>query len=166
MGVKGQIAWNKYDLDMKKVIELYQNKMSVPQIAKLMGVSQNVIYVRLRERGVTRTSSETLKGKNAKINNPNWKGGRHVCKRTGYVILSNGEREHRLVAEQKIGRKLLKGEVVHHINGDTSDNRPENLEVLPSQSEHMKLHMTTNEARRRGLQTKRSKAALLAVIDL
>ena len=32
-----------------------------------------------------------------------------------------------------LGRPLLPGEVVHHINGD---NRPENLRVFSSQAEH------------------------------
>lgn len=48
--------------------------------------------------------------------------------------------EHRIIIENYLGRKLNRNEVVHHINGDKSDNRIENLKVM-SLSEHTKLHM-------------------------
>jgi len=48
--------------------------------------------------------------------------------------------EHILIAEQQLGRQLIKRkEVVHHINGDKQDNRPTNLLVC-TRSEHRKLH--------------------------
>lgn len=50
-------------------------------------------------------------------------------------------RVHRVIAAIKIGRPLLKGEVVHHIDGDKHNNDPANLEVM-TQSEHAKLHHT------------------------
>lgn len=50
-----------------------------------------------------------------------------------------GRHEHRVVAEKKIGRKLQKGEVVHHIDGDKTNNHPDNLQVM-TDSEHARLH--------------------------
>ena len=51
-----------------------------------------------------------------------------------------GQATHRLVAEQVLGRKLLPGEVVHHIDGNKRNNAPENLMIFSSQSEHAAWH--------------------------
>jgi len=53
----------------------------------------------------------------------------------------NGRHEHRVVAEQMIGRPLRRGEVVHHRDEDKRNNDPANLEVLPSQSTHIRRHI-------------------------
>ena len=47
--------------------------------------------------------------------------------------------EHILIMEKYIGRRIQKGEHVHHINGDRQDNRLGNLQLLSS-SEHAKVH--------------------------
>lgn len=57
--------------------------------------------------------------------------------------------EHRLVASEMLGRTLRRGEVVHHINQNKLDNRPENLEVL-SRAEHNAEHAIRNDLRRLG----------------
>lgn len=47
--------------------------------------------------------------------------------------------EHRIVAAAAIGRPITKGEVVHHINGEKTDNRPENL-IATKRADHSQEH--------------------------
>jgi hypothetical protein len=87
-----------------------------------------------------------------------WKGGR-VIATNGYVMVwepthrlahSNGYvPEHRMVAEEMIGRELAPEEEIHHRNGDRRDNRPANLEVL-THAEHAARHRRRTDLRRPG----------------
>lgn len=87
--------------------------------------------------------------------NPSFTGGRHLAT-TGYVQVLAPDHpatdargyvyEHRLVAEQMLGRLLGRTEVVHHRNLIKTDNRPENLQVLASQTEHMRIHAAIRKA--------------------
>ena len=47
---------------------------------------------------------------------------------------------HILLEEEILKRSLKENEVVHHINGDKHDNRPENLMVFESQQAHVAYH--------------------------
>lgn len=58
--------------------------------------------------------------------------------------------EHRYVMEKFLGRKLKKEEVVHHISGDTSDNRIENLELVKNNGEHRTKHHSRAKRDERG----------------
>lgn len=51
-----------------------------------------------------------------------------------------GRHLRRQVAEQKLGRPLRDGEIVHHIDGDRHNNDPSNLEVLIDQGYHALRH--------------------------
>lgn len=51
-----------------------------------------------------------------------------------------GVHEHRVVAEQILGRPLRENETVHHRDGNKRNNTPENLIIFRSQSEHAKHH--------------------------
>jgi uncharacterized protein (DUF1330 family) len=79
--------------------------------------------------------------------NPNWIGGKVLDKR-GYILIKFREHpnaqtngyiyEHRLVMEKHLGRYLKPEETIHHLNGDKTDNRIENLKLFASKSEHIK----------------------------
>ena len=138
-----------------QIKELYVDKyMSVAQVAILLDTSPYPLYKRLRKLGLMRNFGETrhLNGATKGANNPNWSGGRNI--HSGYVMIwIDGKYvyEHRYVAEQKLGRKLKPKEVIHHIDGNKTNNDPDNIEVYPSHSAHMKNHLTSERAREIGV---------------
>ena len=65
---------------------------------------------------------------------------------SGYITLTSmeygnntGRRLHRVIMENYLGRKLEISEIVHHINGNKTDNRIENLQLM-TRAEHWALH--------------------------
>lgn len=76
---------------------------------------------------------------------PHYKNGKTISSH-GYVILCSkewganaGRYEHRVVMERHLGRKLKRGEIVHHKNGVKTDNRISNLQVM-SRADHNREH--------------------------
>ena len=59
----------------------------------------------------------------------------------GYLRFRNtGKLVHRWAKEKELGRPLEYWEVVHHIDGDRQNNRPENLAVMTAR-EHYRIHV-------------------------
>lgn len=112
---------------------------------------------------------------------PSCRGGAAALNQQGYVLeycpdhpRVNGSTvlQHRLVMECTLGRLLEPYEVVHHLNGDRTDNRASNLQVLDARL-HGLEHAEESRARQqaplspsrvrralRGRSTKEAAAAL------
>lgn len=138
---------------------------SYQQIADELGTTRGNISDRVRRFGIQKKISEAISEGIKKVypdgrRGPlaaNWQGGRRRsnhgarsdgklkeyiylhrpnhpnCTKDGYVM------EHRLVMEESVGRFLRWDEVVHHKNGDTLDNRIDNLQLC-TRGEHTTEH--------------------------
>ena len=124
---KGHTSWNKG----KKFSKKYREKLSKAHLGIPASEHQKEI------------ARKNWTGKN----NPRWKPIGSKRKNHDYILVKIAEhewgKEEWIIAGKKIGRKLYRDEVVHHINGIKYDNRPDNLEVMTGK-EHRILHLKDN----------------------
>jgi lambda repressor-like predicted transcriptional regulator len=146
-------------IDEALLREMAAQGMSCLEMAPELGVSEEVVRERMVRLGIPR-----LPAKARPERNYFWNGGRTVDK-AGYILVKAPDhpnvnhqgyvREHRLVMEQQLGRYLEPGEVVDHIDGNTSNNDPSNLRLFASNAEHLRVTLAgrvpnwTGDGRRR-----------------
>lgn len=92
----------------------------------------------LKRRGKpSHNKGKKLSAEQKGANHPSWKGGKYIGG-DGYVMIYVGDngseigwhsyrKEHTIVFEESLNRKLTADEVIHHIDGDKTDNQIENL---------------------------------------
>lgn len=137
---------NRTDEEFKQFLlkEYSEKRRSMSDIAKELGISWVIVSRYLDKYNIyKRSKSEQQTGTGAS----NWSGG--IGLHNGYISILRPNHpnartqkyvyHHIIVAEKKLGRYLKKGEVVHHIDFNKTNNDPNNLVVLTS-SDHMRLH--------------------------
>jgi DNA-binding transcriptional regulator GbsR (MarR family) len=147
--------------------------MSIPEISLATGVSMSTIRLGLLKLGILRSRADSMliassKGKlgsgnrgKRRIFTQAWKNniskGRQlyadknalgICtKQSGYIEFTRGNNkgrsQHVVAMENKIERRIGDNDVVHHIDGDRSNNCINNLRLM-TRSEHARLHAIEN----------------------
>lgn len=160
-----------------EMIDLYTAGNSIPMVSKALGIPLSTIRFRLHRLSLLRTHREAaeLAVKSGRFAGRPARSGftlsddarrrisearkRHAdanaagvsLKPSGYLEVTRGEDKgkhyHRVVVERAIGRKLESCEVIHHIDGDKTNNNLDNLQVMTAQ-EHSSLHARENLNRR------------------
>ncbi len=135
---KGHIAWNK---GKKHPIARLN-----PQVFKKGSTPWNKDKHWSKE--MKNKLSNAHKGLNTGKKNYFWKGG--IIKRKDYIYIwspnhpytnnDNYIAEHRLVMETHLGRYLKPEEKVHHLDGDVTNNKIENLYLFLNKSKHTTYH--------------------------
>lgn len=119
---------------------------SITQISKEIKCADTTIRTWLKKFEIPiRSNSESKIGKR----NHQWKGGETIEK-NGRVLIRKPGHPHvhkngyvyryHLIMEKILGRYLKPEEVVHHENGKSDDDRPENLGLFISTGEHTYFH--------------------------
>lgn len=141
-GEKGETNWNNYVQGQRKrgwTGETFCQPCAASRNGKL-------------GRGKPNPAVSASNRKRSGDVHPSWKGGRYIDHH-GYVMVSvrsgrnsgsgweNYRKEHVVVMEEHLGRPLKRNEVVHHIDGDKTNNSLENL-WLTTRSGHRRAHLS------------------------
>lgn len=160
--------------------DLYEvRKLSIPQIATQLRLPLSTIRCRMIKAGIilrSRTDGVRLRGPHIsqmqrgkkRIFSPVWIRNirlarlRHAdlhavgvsLKSDGYLEFTRGPHKgrpvHDVIVEQRIGRRLMPNEIVHHDNEVRHDNSDKNL-ILMTRADHTALHRRREAAKRKSI---------------
>lgn len=149
----GRIWHERYE----KLTEMILGGLTAPDIADIFGINPETIRKFARKRCL-----KIKKVEQSMVNHPCWKNGTtydrsgYLLQRVkkdgefGYLIRAIAKRGkagtdsagyapvHRIVMHKKLGRPLTSNEVVDHVDGNNTNNDPENLRLFSSNAEHLK----------------------------
>lgn len=155
--------------DIETITDLYSKNLSIPEICEKTKIARSIIRYHLLKYGILRSRAEAIRiaAKKGRLGG-GLRGKKRVftdshraaikkamiefgiknargfsVKPNGYcevtVGVNKGRRVHDVIMEAIMGRKLSYCEVVHHIDGNTTNNDPMNLKIM-NQGDHLRYH--------------------------
>jgi hypothetical protein len=116
-----------------KLITHNGETMNIRQWADRLGISRVTLAARLGRYGMKPEYALTSKPLVKEASGENYPAVS--------VGESKTEREHRIIAERALGRRLPPEAEVHHVDADKANNQPGNLVICPNHAYHRLLHM-------------------------
>lgn len=153
----------RYSVDLSVISSWWHEGNTAEEMARKVGSSTQPIKTALKRLGLARPAKRRP-GVGSGAKNSAWKGGR-LLRNDGYVLLwrPDGRHvlEHRVVMASALGRPLTTREVVHHRDGNKSNNALENLE-LTNPVDHGRTHAVRGKSNARA-QIQRPPCALCGI---
>jgi hypothetical protein len=125
---------------------MYQSGLSIPEISEKTGTPKSTIRFKLIRKSPYKpwNSKSKKKASAAQIKRWDRTGRKGVSlKPNGYLEFTHGPQKgrsvHRVIIEKYLGRKLDYFETIHHCDGNRSNNKIGNLELM-SRAEHARIH--------------------------
>ena len=125
---------------LRNLVEV--QKLQQWRVSEITGIPRKKVSKFCKRYGIVSQRTGPRSGEG----HPNWKGGRMLIGGYWYIYSPNHPHvtkqrrvaEHRLVMERELGRYLDPSEVVHHKDGDSQNNAPENLILFQHNADHLR----------------------------
>lgn len=137
----------KKDISTDQIRDLYQQGISIRDIAEELGIGDEALRRRMIRAGIERRSLKESVPRGAQ--NRHYKDGQRDARKKMRDSLPR--KESWQVAAICLGHPLARGWIVHHMDENPTNNDPANLWLFPTFEHHSRYHAQLSRCQQRGI---------------